>query len=565
MKKATYAFSILLIIICTVAAYANTLVHKEIDESLKAKIDKIFAEWDNPETPGCALAVIQDGEIVYKRGYGIANLDYNIPITSKTEFDIGSTSKQFTAACIALLIAEGKLSLDDDIRTYIPELPEYESSITVRHLLHHTSGVRDYLTLMGLSGMEAHNVYSDQDIVDLLAHQKNLNFAPGKEYLYSNSGYILLAVIVKRVSGMSMGEYANKHIFEPLGMTNTFVYEDRTRIIKNRAIGYSKDDKGVFHVDHFFNFDLAGDGQIYTTVEDLLLWDRNFYDLKVGGKNFISLMLTQGSLNSGKTLDYALGLMHGKYKGLKTVHHGGAWGGFRAQMIRISDHKFSVVVLSNLGSISPTKLAHKVIDLLLADHIQPDKEKKEAEKSQEKPATIDPAVYDAYVGKYQLEMGLLITITKEDNRLWAKVAGQQKIELFPISEATFDIKVVDAQVSFHKDDKGKVTKIVLHQGGQDMPGKKIEAPPLTQEQLAEYAGNYYSDELLVTYKLVMEEDKLFAYVRKQPRIEIEITEKDKFSGAMFRATIERAEDGEVIGFSLDAGRVKNLKFKKIEK
>jgi len=564
MKKVASVFFAVLIIACTSTAYAESLSYREVDKTLQAKVDKIFADWDKPDTPGCALAVIHNGEIVYKRGYGTANLDYNIPITSKTAFDIGSTSKQFTAACIALLTEEKKLSLDDDIHTYIPELPEYESPITIRHLLHHTSGIRDYLTLMGIAGMEAHNVYTDQDIVDLLAQQKHLNFPPGEEHLYSNSGYVLLAVIVKRVSGISMGEYAAKHIFEPLGMKNTLVYEDRTRIIKNRSIGYSKDEKNGFRVDHFFNFDIAGDGQIYTTVEDLLFWDQSFYYPKVGGEKFNSLMLTRGTLNNGKTLDYALGLIHGKYKSLKTVSHGGAWGGFRAQMIRIPDHKCSVIVLSNLGTVSPTKLAHKVIDLYLADHIQPEKEKKEAESTQEATATVNTAVYDAYVGKYQLEIGLMITITKEDNRLWAKLAGQPKIELFPLSETKFDIKVVDAQLCFHRDDSGKVTKIMLRQGGQDIPGKRVEATPLTLDQMKEYVGNYYSDELLVTYKLVLEEGKLYAQVRKRPRIELEFTEKDTCSGGRFKCVFERTEGGKIIGFSLDAGRVKNLKFKKIE-
>lgn len=326
MKKATVVILALFTILYCNIAFTKTKSKRLSNKMLEAGVDNIFAEQDKPDSPGCAVAVIQDGKIIYKQGYGIANLDYNIPITPQTVFDIGSTSKQFTAACIALLVEEGKVSLNNNIRTYIPEIPEYQRPITISHLLHHTSGIRDYLELMNLAGMDWHNVYSDQDIIDLLARQIKLNFLPGEEYLYSNSGYILLAVIVKRVTGMSTGEYATKNIFKPLGMKNTFIYEDSTRIVKNRAIGYSKDEKNRFHIDHLFNFVLAGDGQIYTTVEDLFLLDKNFYNPKIGGENFRSLLLTRGWLNNGKEIDYAFGLFHGKYKGLKTVSHPGGWG-----------------------------------------------------------------------------------------------------------------------------------------------------------------------------------------------------------------------------------------------
>ena len=530
------------------------------ENSYQEQVDKIFRQWDKPESPGCALAVIKDGKIIYKKGYGAANLDYNIPITPQTVFDIGSTSKQFTAGSIALLALAGKLSLDDDIRKHIPELPEYEKPITIRNLIHHTSGVRDYGTLWGLAGIEDHNVFTIQDIVDICAQQKNLNFTPGEEYLYSNSGYILLAAIVERVSGMTLGEYAKKHIFDPLGMKHTLIYEDRTAIIKNRATGYSKNDKDGYSVDHYFNFAMGGDGQVLTTVEDLFLWDQNFYNPKVGGKEFLDLIHTRGVLNSGKELHYAFGLMHGEHRGLKTVSHGGAWGGFRAQLIRVPDHEFSVTVLSNLGSVNPSALANRVIDIYLADHLAPEKKKAETKTAETQVISVDPEVFDLYMGKYQLDIGLMFEVLKENNRLWIQVEGQPKFELQPLSETRYYLEMVDGQVTFAKDESGRVTKITLHQGGRDIKGKRIESSVLTPEQMKDYTGEYYSDELQVTYQLYVKQGKLYAQIGKKDKIELNVMTKDTFAGAMFTGTFERNVDGHITGFSLDAGRVKNLKF-----
>jgi CubicO group peptidase (beta-lactamase class C family) len=560
MRRALFILFLGLFLIFGTAYTHSADLSPASEEPKAAVVDKIFSEWDKPDSPGCALAVIRDGQIVYKKGYGAANLDHNIPITPQTVFDIGSTSKQFTAGSIALLALEGKLSLDDDIRKHIPELPEYAKPITIRHLVHHTSGVRDYGTLWGLAGMEDHNVYTTQDIVNICAQQKDLNFLPGDEYLYSNSGYILLAVIVERVSGLTLGEYAKKHIFEPLGMNSTRIYEDRTAVIKNRATGYSKNDKGGYSIDHYINFAMGGDGQVLTTVEDLFLWDQNFCDPKVGGKEFLDLIHTRGILNSGKELDYAFGLMHGEHRGVKTVHHGGAWGGFRAQLIRVPEHRFSVVMLSNLGSVNPSALANRVIDIYLADHLEPEEKKPESKTSKEAVISVDPKVFDLYEGKYQLDIGLMFEVLKENSRLWIQVEGQPKFELKPLSETRYYLEMVDGYVTFHKEDSRKVTKMTLSQGGRDISGKRIETSPLSPDQMKDYAGEYYSDELRVTYTLLVDQGKLYAQIGNKDKIELNVMEDDEFAGSMFTGTFKRNADGQVIGFSLDAGRVKNLKF-----
>lgn len=222
--------------------------NQEKKDSLSDRVDKVFAQWDKPDSPGCALAVIKDGQMIYKRGYGLANLEHNIPMSPASIMDTGSVSKQFTAMAVALLAEQGKFSLDDDIRKYLPEISQYQAPITIRHLIHHTSGIRDYLTLMAIAGMRDDDHYVDGEVVNLLARQKELNFKPGSEFLYSNSGYFLLSQIVKRASGKSLREFAEENIFKPLGMTRTRFYDDHTEIVRNRAASYVPRKGGGFQI-----------------------------------------------------------------------------------------------------------------------------------------------------------------------------------------------------------------------------------------------------------------------------------------------------------------------------
>ncbi len=277
-------------------------------ETLTAKVDKLFAPWDKPDSPGCSLGVIKDGRFIYRRGYGMANLDHSIPLSPTSVFYIASTSKQFAAASVALLARQGKISLDDDIRKYLPEMPRYQRPVTIRQLVHHTSGIRDYLTLMSLAGMRYEDIYSEEEMVALPARQKELNFTPGDEHLYSNSGYFLLSVIVKRASGKSLRQFADEQIFKPLGMSHTHFHDDRAMVVKNRVTSYFPQKEGGFGVHVNNNFDKVGDGGLLTTIEDLARWDRNFYDYRVGGKELVDQLLTPGELNNGEKLQYAFGL-----------------------------------------------------------------------------------------------------------------------------------------------------------------------------------------------------------------------------------------------------------------
>jgi CubicO group peptidase (beta-lactamase class C family) len=333
---------------------------------LLTNVDKIFEGCNNSNSPGCALAIVKDGKILYKRGYGMADLEHDIPISSNTVFYVGSVSKQFTAMCLLLLEEEGKLSLDDNIRKYLPQFPEYNKPITIRQLIHHSSGIRDYLLLWYISGKDYLDYMSEDEVYRLLCSQKELDFTPGERHAYSNSGYFLASLIIRKVSGKSLREYAEENIFKPLGMKNSIFNDSNKNIIKNRAFGYTPLNEGNFG-NVFMRFDLVGSGGLYTTIEDLYLWDQNFYHNKLGkgGQTLINKMCTNGKLNDGKEVNYAFGLINGQYQGFRTIQHGGSLGGYRAHILRFPEQALTIIVLSNLSIIDPGSLANKVADIFL--------------------------------------------------------------------------------------------------------------------------------------------------------------------------------------------------------
>jgi len=349
---------------CMIAGSADVPAN---NSALKpSAIDAIFQDLSKPGAPGCALGVYRNTAIIYAKGYGLANVEEDVAISPQTVFDVGSMSKQFTAMSILLLQKKGKLSLADDIRKYLPELPDYGHTITIRNLLNHTSGLRDYLSLMELAGINTDSVTTDEDALALIARQKAVNFAPGNEWLYSNTGFFLLSVIVKRVSGETLGDFAADNIFGPVGMTHTAYRQDHTSLIARRALAYDpKTDKNGYVLDVSY-FEQTGDGAVHTSVEDLARWDENFYTARVAGPGVIGDLQQTAALNNGKALTYAKGLVVSEYRGLRTVSHSGSWGGYRAQLLRFPDQHFSVACLCNVGNANPSKRAAQVADIYLA-------------------------------------------------------------------------------------------------------------------------------------------------------------------------------------------------------
>jgi CubicO group peptidase (beta-lactamase class C family) len=480
------------------------------------KVDKIFAPWDNITTPGAALAVMKDGKIIYERGYGMAKIEDGIVMTPQKIFDIGSTSKQFTAACLAILIRQGKVGLEDDIRKYFPEMRQYQKPLQVKHLVYHTSGIRDYNGLLALAGFRPESDCPNVDeALDVIFKQKALNYAPGEEFSYTNSGYFLMGQIVERVSGKSLNAFAQENIFQPLGMTHTLFQEDHTQIIPNRATGYDPSEKG--YKINMSNWDETGDGNVYTSVEDLYLWDQAFYNYKLG-KELMDFLHTTGTLNNGKKLDYAFGLFIGEHKGLKTVSHGGAWAGFRSGFVRFPEQKFSVICLTNLASQNPDDLCYQVADIYLADLI---KEKPIEEKKKAEPITLSKQELEEKVGNYKDQrFGIWISVFMKDDKLRLSAMGLD-LELAPLSRTLFEAQnaPVDISVEFQLDAKGKTNRVSVSAGGVERYNLVKAAPltPLTPAQLKEYEGDYVSEELLNSkYRFVADKDSLVLKFRSFP-------------------------------------------------
>lgn len=359
------------ILALAVGCNSQNLPHAGVETGVdNATVDAVFASWDLPGSPGCALAVAQDGVLVYSRGYGYANLDYDIPITPQTVFDVASVTKQFNAASLSMLALEGRLSLDDDVRKWLPELPEYEWPITLRHMLHHTSGLRDYLNLFPLAGRDDYYPISHAQILAMMSRQRALIFPPGDRYLYSNTAYMLLAQVLERASGKTLGEITRERIFDPLGMQDSFMYDNREEIVPRRATGYDRDADGHVRIVHNYNFDVSGDGQLYSTVEDLLRWDNYLHGAEKPAID--SMMLTEGHLNNGEPTGYALGIRLDEYRGLRTVGHSGSSWGFRTELVRFVEPGLSIAISCNSDSANPENLAKRVADYYLADQLGPE-------------------------------------------------------------------------------------------------------------------------------------------------------------------------------------------------
>ncbi|UCC40289.1 MAG: serine hydrolase [Candidatus Aminicenantes bacterium] len=557
MKK-SFKLSTFLMVLFLLIFFSFTLGDEKTD-----KVNKLFAKWDKADSPGCALAVIKDGKIIYKKGYGMANLEHNIPITSKSVFYIGSVSKQFVSMSIALLAKEGKLSLDDDIRKYLPEMPDYGTPITIRHLIHHTSGLRDYLTLLGIAGIDF-GTYHEDEAVELIARQKELNFKPGEEYLYSNSGYLTLAVIVERASGKSLRNYADENIFTPLGMTSSHFHDDYTMLIKNRATGYFPGGKGKYK-NFISTFDCVGSGGLFTNVEDLFQWDQNFIHKKVGGQDVFDLIHTKGKLNNGKELDYAFALTIGTYKGLKTVGHGGALGGYRSSFLRFPEQNFSIICLSNLSSFNPSRLSRQVADIYLADQFKEGTKPKAKPPEEGKFIELSEEKLKEKVGGYiQPKTGDIMRLFIREDKLCARMFGRV-FSLAAVSETEFQLlkAPVDIILKFEKQAKGKPLLVYLYQEEEEPKTyESFKLPKPTLDQLKKYIGDYYSEELQVTFNLRLKKDKLNFVQRNAPRNPLVMVLEDRFNISGMKIHFVRDEENKIIAFTLDAGRVKNLRFDK---
>jgi CubicO group peptidase (beta-lactamase class C family) len=367
-------------------------------QDASTRVDAIFSQF-GPKTPGCAVGVARDGKAVLARAYGMADLEHGSAITTATPFYMASVSKQFTAMSILLLVEDGKIQLDEPVRKYLPALPAYASAVTVRHLLQHTSGVRDYLTLGDLAGYPDEPSFTDRTAMRMITRQEALNFAPGSEFLYSNSGYVLLSLLAKRVTGQDLNSVASERIFGPLGMKATRFQHDHSALIAGKAFGYQKRD-GAWHTSNSM-LDVVGDGGLYSTIDDMLRWAANYDEPKVGGRA-IPIMQTRTRLNNGKEIDYGMGLAPDEYRGLKTVTHGGALSGYRTSFLRFPDQHTTVICLCNNAEVSPTRLANEVAELYLGSDMKDAPPRRPPNRADPPPPVpLSESEKVAYAGEYE--------------------------------------------------------------------------------------------------------------------------------------------------------------------
>jgi len=562
-SRRVFVFALALLLLSVIAMAQSG------SNDLTAKVDKIFAAFDKPDSPGCALAVIKDSQIIYKRGYGMADLDHDIPIKPDTPFHVASVSKQFTAFSILLLAQQGKLSLDDKVQKYITELREFDQPITIRHLLHHTSGLRDQWNLLIMSGTRlGEDVVRDSDILDLVSRMKELNFKPGDQYLYCNTGYTLLAYIVKRVSGQSLREFAEANIFKPLGMTRTIFRDDHTIIVKNQAYAYNPGPAGTFKLS-VPNYDTVGPSSLVTTVEDLARWDQNFYDKKVGGDWVIEQMQIRGQLNDGEQIPYARGLVVGSYKGLKVVEHSGSDAGYRSHLMRFPDQRFSVACLCNRGA-NPPLYARQVADVYLASVLTPTPVKPTS--APVAAVTLSEQELNSKVGVYwDARTEEIARVSQREGKLSILVAELLNnatfvpvdANHFRISELPGEAVVAAVEAVFESSPQGAALRLTLTAPGR--PPLKLDAmPPPDTSKLAEYEGTYYSEEIDATYRVTLKDGNLVVTRKKFAPTQLTPRFRDGFGTSSILGTFRFTRDAQnrVNGFRLSAGRIRNFLFVK---
>jgi CubicO group peptidase (beta-lactamase class C family) len=533
--------------------------HAQMPADLPARIDKVFARFDQT-SPGCAVGLAKDGKPLYARGYGLANLEYRVPLTDSTVLESGSVAKQFTASALVLLAQDGKLSLDDDIRKYLPEVPDFGRVITIRNLLTHTSGLRDQWGLLGIEGLgPGTQVHSPLTTLDLIAHQKMLNFPPGSAYLYSNSGYALAGLIVQRVSGKTLNAFTQERLFHPLGMTHTRWRDDFTEVVPNRATAYSGSAATGYHTDMPFT-NMVGNGGLLSTMRDLLVWNQNLDTPTIGGRPYVSTMETPMRLTNGRTITYALGLQVAEYDGVREVSHSGSTAGYQTFLARYPDQHVSIAVWCNYTGANPVVLSHEVADLVL---IKPPRPVAQAGA----PAVHLPAEALAkWQGTYRDRFSdQAITLSANAEGLSAPGrAGRGGVgTLVPLGDGRFRAPM--GEITFGGTAPKRGFTLVRADGDTAM--FEEVRPAASSTALGLYTGTYASDELDVRFVVAEKDGKLVLRRRPADEFELRPVYADDFQAGGGLGTLRFARDaaGIVTGFSFYAGRVVDVRFKRVSR
>lgn len=524
------------------------------------RVDQLMCAYDNTETPGGVVGVIKNGEVAFAKGYGMANLVHGIPFSTDLRSNIGSVSKQFTAFGILLLEKAGKLSIDDDVRKHIPELPDFGETITLKNLLNHTNGFREIYNTMPIKGWKGEDVLLKKEAIRLIQRQKELQAKPGAEFNYNNTAFILLAEIIARTSGQKFHDWMKENVFDPLGMNQTMVRPTPKHIVKASAQGYIGGEGGFHEAGdlHAAN----GAGTMYTTIADFAKWLQNFKNPKVGGAELMGKLITPGILNNGDTMSYALGIGVGKYRGQRRLSHTGGDVAHRTLLAYYPDLEVGIVLMSNNGGFS-LGMGNKVLEAFFDDQLEPQEEKKEVKGVQ-----VDPETLKTYAGKYKVQqIGLIIEYKLENEQLIAYPTGQPSFPLVATSDTSFVYEGLEASIVFHARSGKEVEQATHTQGGSALQLDRLPPFELSKDKMSDYIGRYFCEELETFYTILLKKDKLVAELTNTEDIELTATEEDTFTGSAFFAAevkFERNEAGEITGFKLSNGRTKGIHFMRQE-
>jgi CubicO group peptidase (beta-lactamase class C family) len=530
------------------------------------ELSKLFEKYSG-KSPGCVVAIIDDGEVVYQKGFGKACIEHDVDINEETVFHVASVSKQFTAFAVMLLVENGKVNLDDDIRKYISDLlPEYEFPITIKHLLTHTSGLRDQFDLLELAGWRIDDdLITDNDILNIIRQQKKLNFKPGEQFSYCNTGFTLLSVIVERVSGLSFAQYTEQFIFKPLGMNFTHFHSDHKKIVKNKAYGYSgSKEKATLRTP---NFSTVGATGLHTNIKDLILWVSNFEEFKIGNEMMLSKMTTENKLSDGEDSGYGLGFFVGKHKGFDFFEHAGGDGGFRSQLIYFVNMKVAIIILANTDEIFGANLSRQVADIYFSLNKEVSETGKKLQSSNEKTDNYcpDTNVLNKISGAYRNILKDYVSILEiKDGKLF-----DTGYELIPVSENTFKLKDFPVLIEWKNlEDENNIEMHYILETNKRIISKKM--PPVDSDlQLNEYSGEFLSDEINTSYLIEVIGKSLYLQRHKFPPALLTPIYKDSFVNKgqiIVDETITlhflRDDNNLVCGLSINTGRIRNIEFVK---
>lgn len=543
----------------TLLLCASSVGAAQTTASPERRVDSLFASFNQRTSPGIAIAVVRDGKILFHKGYGLADIENHVPVTPSTVFDLASVSKQFTGLAVAMLVEEGRVHLTDDIHKYIPELGDFGHPITINHLLHHTSGIRDWPGSLAVAGWQFDDVISFEQILRVAYGQRTLNFVPGAEYTYSNTGYNLLAEMVSRVTHEPFPKWMDEHLFRPLGMTSTQFRSDHNALIDRRAFGYSQ-RRGGWQAN---TDDLValGSSSLFSTVDDLAKWVANFDDPAVGGRAAMTLTRTRGVLNDGKEIDYAFGILHGTYRGLATEEHSGGWAGFSTYVLHFPLERSSVVILENAPVINPSQAAHEVADMFL-DRQMAARSPAQVSLAGAPPIDLAPATLDRYAGIYRLGPGWFVRARRDAAALRVQATREGEVAMSPRSDTSFWVASYNAPISFTREN-GRTT--LVYRGIRRPKLDETAAP--SRAEFEKFVATYESDELQTRYRVEVENGALVMHHFRLGTLPLTWLWGNEFGGDwwfMHSVEFQRDASGGVTGFIVNVDeRSRNIHFAKV--